>query len=319
GQDGWTGAAALGTIAAGAAVLAVLVAWERWLTGRSRAGSGGSLRGGVIRPLIELRLFRSAGFTWGTTLSTLVSFAMFGIFFAMPQYFQEVRGADAMGSGLRLLPMIGGMVIGMVSSTRLASPRRAADGTLSSPLASVKGLVAVGFAIMAVTLGFGATTTVSSGTGFAAAWFAVFGLGLGLAMPQAMNAALSALSAETSGAGSALISAMRQVGATIGVAVLGTVLSSVYRSHLVVTGLPDAVASAAKSSVVAGVAIAHKAGSVPLLDSVRHAFVTGMDTMLWACAGIALVSAILAVIFLPRRTDGGAVSTANAGVAGNVP
>jgi hypothetical protein len=272
----------------------------------------------VIRPLIELRLFRSAGFTWGTTLSTLVSFAMFGIFFAMPLYFQEVRGVNAMGSGLRLLPMIGGMVIGMIGSTRLASPRQAADGTASAPLASVKGLVTVGFAIMAVTLGFGATTTVSSGTGFAAAWFAVFGFGLGLAMPQTMNAALSALSAETSGSGSALISAMRQVGATIGVAVLGTVLSSVYRSHLVVTGLPDSVAAAAKSSVVAGVAIAHTAGSASLLDSVRHAFVSGMDALLWACSGIALVSAVLALIFLPRRTDGGEAGTAGAGVADDV-
>jgi hypothetical protein len=261
-------------------------------------------------------LFRSAGFTWGTILATLVSFAMFGIFFAMPQYFQEVRGADAMGSGLRLLPMIGGMVIGMIGSTRLASPRQAADGTASAPLASVKGLVAVGFAIMAVTLGFGATTTVSSGTGFAAAWFAVFGLGLGLAMPQTMNAALSALSAERSGSGSALISAMRQVGATIGVAVLGTVLGSVYRSHLVVTGLPDAAAAAAKSSVVAGVAIAHETGSAALLDSVRHAFVTGMDTMLWVCAGIALVSAILAVLFLPRRAEDGAIRTDDTGVSG---
>ena len=299
-------------------MLVVLVAWERWLTGRNRAGKGGPLRGGVIRPLIELRLFRSAGFTWGTTLSTLVSFAMFGIFFAMPLYFQEVRGVNAMGSGLRLLPMIGGMVIGMIGSTRLASPRQAADGTVSARLASVKGLVTVGFTIMAVALGSGATTTVGSGTGFAAAWFAVFGLGLGLAMPQTMNAALSALSAETSGAGSALISAMRQVGATIGVAVLGTVLSSVYRSHLVVTGLPDSVAAAAKSSVVAGVAIAEKAGSVPLLDSVRHAFVSGMDALLWACAGIALASAILAVIFLPRRTDGGEARTAGAGVADDV-
>src|SRR5690348_9043137 len=144
GQDGWTDAVALGTIAAGAAVLAGLVAWERWLTGRNRAGSGGSLRGGVIRPLIELRLFRSAGFTWGTTLSTLISFAMFGIFFAMPQYFQEVRGADAMGSGLRLLPMIGGMVIGMIGSTRLASPRQAADGTPGPRRASGKGRARVG-------------------------------------------------------------------------------------------------------------------------------------------------------------------------------
>ena len=202
-------------------------------------------------------MFRSAGFTWGTILSTLVSFALFGIFFAMPQYFQEVRGVNAMGSGLRLLPMIGGMVIGMIGGTRLASPRKTADGTVRAPLASAKRLVTVGFAIMAMTLGFGATTTVTSGTGFAAAWFAAFGLGLGLAMPQTMNAALSALSAERSGSGSALISAMRQVGATIGVAVLGTVLASVYRSHLVVTGLPAAVAAAAKSGVVAGVVVAH--------------------------------------------------------------
>ena len=71
GQDGWTDAGALGTIAAGAAVLAVLVAWERWLTGRNEAAVAGSPHGGrqvAIRPLIELRLFRSAGFTWGTVL-----------------------------------------------------------------------------------------------------------------------------------------------------------------------------------------------------------------------------------------------------------
>jgi hypothetical protein len=254
-------------------------------------------------------LFRSAGFTWGTVLATLVSFAMFGILFAMPQYFQEVRGVNAMGSGLRLLPMIGGMVVGMIGGTRLASPSKskAADGsgdTARGPRASVKGLVTVGFTIMAIALAFGATTKTTTGTGFAAGWFAVFGLGLGLAMPQTMNAALSALSAERSGSGSALISAMRQVGATIGVAVLGTVLESVYRGHLAVTGLPAAAAAAAKSSVVAGVAVANQLGSAALLDSVRHAFVQGMDTMLWVCGGIALASAVLALIFLPRRAEG---------------
>jgi MFS transporter, DHA2 family, multidrug resistance protein len=295
GQDGWTDARALATIAAGAVVLALLVAWERWLTRRDTS----------VRPLVELALFRSAGFTWGTILTTLVSFALFGLFFAMPQYFQEVRGVNALGSGLRLLPMIGGMVIGMISSTRLASPRKAADGSAgTSPRASAKALVAIGFAIMAAGLAAGATTTTGSSTGFAAAWFAVAGLGLGLAMPQAMNAALSALSAERSGSGSALISAMRQVGATIGVAVLGTVLGSVYSNHLDVTGLPPAAAATAKSGVVGGVAVAHATGSAALLDSVRNAFVQGMDTMLWVCGGIALASAILALLFLPRRPDG---------------
>jgi MFS transporter, DHA2 family, multidrug resistance protein len=314
GQNGWTDAAALGTIAAGVVVLAVFVAWERWLTQRSaaaEAAAGAAApddRGGRapgIRPLVELRLFRSAGFTWGTILATFVSFAMFGILFAMPQYFQEVRGVNALGSGLRLLPIIGGMVIGMIGGTRLASARRATDDKAArAPLASVKLLATVGFTVMAAALAVGATTKIASGTGFAAAWFAVFGLGLGTAMPQTMNAALSALSAERSGSGSALISALRQVGATIGVAVLGTVLNSVYRSHLIVTGLPAVTAAAAKNSVVAGVQVAHALRSVALLGSARSSFVHGLDVMLWTCGGIALVSAVLALLFLPRRNEG---------------
>jgi MFS transporter, DHA2 family, multidrug resistance protein len=228
---------------------------------------------------------------------------MFGLFFAMPQYFQEVRGVDAMGSGLRLLPMIGGMVIGMIGGTRLAAPRKAADGTPGAPRAGAKALVAIGFTVMAAGLAVGATTTIGSSTGFAAAWFGAAGLGLGLAMPQTMNAALGALSAERSGSGSALISALRQVGATIGVAILGTVLGSVYRGHLNVTGLPAAAAAVAKGSVVAGVRVAQELRSAALLGSARSAFVQGMDTMLWVCAAIAIASAVLALIFLPRRAD----------------
>jgi MFS transporter, DHA2 family, multidrug resistance protein len=307
GENGWSSATSLGTIAAGLVLLGAFVGWERRLTRQaqvaaSAAGPGG--RGRRVRPLIELGLFRSAGFTWGTVLATLISFALFGLFFAMPQYFQEVRGVDAMGSGLRLLPMIGGMVVGMISSTRLASPRKVASGEFAAPKATAKALVAIGFGLMAIGLAAGATTKTSSGTAFAAIWFGAAGLGLGLAMPQAMNAALSALSAERSGSGSALITAMRQVGATIGVAVLGTVLGSVYRGNLDVTGLPSAVGAVAKSSVVGGVAVAHALHSAALLDSVRSAFVLGMDTMLWACAAIAAVSAVLALIFLPRRADG---------------
>ena len=148
----------------------------------------------------------------------------------------------------------------------------------------------------------GAFTTVGSGTGFAAAWFALSGLGLGVAMPSAMNAALGALSADRSGAGSALITMMRQVGATIGVAVLGTILSNAYQARLASAALPAPVAAAARSSVTAGVAVAHRLGSASLLDAVRVAFVHGMNIMLWVCGGIALASALLALAFLPRRS-----------------
>jgi hypothetical protein len=122
-------------------------------------------------------------------------------------------------------------------------------------------------------------------------------------MPQTMNSALGALSAERSGSGSALISALRQVGATIGVAVLGTVLTSGYHARLNLGGLPAAAASAVKGSVAGGVSVAQSVHSATLLDNVRAAFVHGMDIMLWACGGIALVSAILALLFLPRGTS----------------
>ena len=294
GQDGWGDATALATLGAGIAVLGLFIAWQR------RLRDGG-------QPLIQLSLFRSAGFTWGTLLTTLVTFAMFGMFFAMPLYYQEVQGVNAMGSGLRLLPMIGGMVVGMVSSTRLASPRTRGGG-VRPPLATAKGLVTIGFAIMAAGLAVGALTKVTSGTGYASGWIAAAGLGLGLAMPQTMNAALGALSAERSGSGSALISALRQVGATIGVAVLGTVLTSGYHARLNLGGLPAAAASAVRGSVAGGVSVAQSVHSATLLDNVRVAFVHGMDIMLWACGGIARASAILALIFLPRGASGAAGS-----------
>ena len=181
-------------------------------------------------------------------------------------------------------------------------------------------LVSVGFLVMAAPLTVGATTHVASGTGFAVTWFAVAGLGLGLAMPAAMNAALGALSPERSGSGSALITAMRQVGATIGVAVLGTVLLSGYRGQLRLGGLPAAVAGVVRSSVAGGVAVAGATHSAALLLMTRTAFVHGLDVMLAVCAVIALASALLALVFLPRRAAAAVpAGTAPAGAGSSGP
>jgi DHA2 family multidrug resistance protein-like MFS transporter len=289
GENGWGNVTALATMAAGVAVLFAFVLWERHV---SRRPDG--------QPLVQLTLFQSAGFTWGTILSTLVSFALFGILFAMPLYFRDVRGLDSLGAGMRLLPMIGGMVVGMIAGTRLQSPVKAPDGT-SSPRVGAKALVTAGFTVMAAALAVGAFTSIRSGTGFGAAWFAVAGAGLGFAMPSAMNAALGALSAERSGAGSALITAFRQVGATLGAAILGTLLSSAYQARLDLAGLPPAAASSVRSGISGGVAVARDLGSASLLRSVDAAFVHGLDVMLWCCAGIALAAALLALAFLPRR------------------
>ena len=280
GQRGWGDGVALAAMLAGALVLAAFVGWERRVASRP-AG----------QPLVDLTLFGSASFTWGTVLATVVTFALFGLLFAVPQYFQAVRGTDAMGAGLRLLPLIGGLMVGAAIADRLV--RRI----------GAKATVALGFAVMAVGLGTGATTGPHSGDGLTLTWVAVLGAGLGLAMPTAMDAALSALSKERSGAGSALIMAVRQVGATIGVAVLGSVLNAGYHARLDLTGLPPRAADAVRDSVAAGVAVAQQLGSAPLLDSVRAAFVHGMDLLLWVCAGLAVVGVVLALAFLPRRAE----------------
>ncbi len=298
GQNGWSDLTAAATMSAGVVILAAFVAWERMVSHRQ---SG--------QPLVDLALFRSRGFTWGTILSAIVQLALVGIIFAMPQYFLDVRGLNSLGAGVRLLPMIGGLAAGLIAGQKLQSPRKARGGAAAGPAAdrapmvNAKVLVAGGFAIMAAALAVGAGTAVTSGSGFTAAWIAATGLGFGFVMPTALNAALGALSPERSGSGSALMTAMRQVGGTIGIAVLGTVLASVYSSHVRLGRLPAAAAAAARSSVAGGVAVARATGGAPLLHAVRTAYVQGMDVMLWACGGVALAAAVLAVAFMPRGAD----------------
>jgi MFS transporter, DHA2 family, multidrug resistance protein len=280
GEHGWSDAGALVPMVAGILVLAGFVGWQRR---QSRRPAG--------QPLVDLSLFRSASFTWGAILATLVSFAMFGVLFVMPQYFQAVGGADAFGTGLRLLPVIGGLLVGAQVAGRVASR------------AGAKVTVALGLGLLAAGLATGATTAVDRGYGFAAAWFAVVGLGLGLgfSMPTAMDAAIGALSTERSGVGSALVMAMRFVGGTIGVALLGTVLNAAYHSRLDLAGLPGPAAEAVRRGVSSGVAVAQQIGSEPLLVSVRSAFVHAMDTTLWVCGGVAALAIALTLAFLPRR------------------
>ena len=171
---------------------------------------------------------------------------------------------------------------------------------------------------MAAAMAVGALTTLSSSTGYVLAWVALAGLGLGLVMPSAMGVALGALSAERSGAGSALITAMRQVGSTIGVAILGTVISNIYADQVAaaVAHLPAQTAAAVQSGVGGGTAIAVKLGDSALLDTVRNAFVHGMDVMLWTCGGIAVGCALLAVTFLRSPQASGVADAARETAAG---
>ncbi|HXM58991.1 MAG TPA: DHA2 family efflux MFS transporter permease subunit [Candidatus Dormibacteraeota bacterium] len=279
GQHGWGDAAALVPMAVGLVAVVAFFLWERRL---------GALPGG--RPLIDLALFRSRAFTWGVLLAAVVGLAMIGVLFTMPQYFQAVVGTDAMGSGLRLLPLIAGLIVGALPADRIAA------------LVGTKIAVALGFALLAAGMALGATTDASSGGVFVGVWMAVVGAGTGLAMATASATALSELTAERSGVGSAVMQALQKVGGPFGVAIMGSVLSSAYQASLGTGALPPAAARAARESVFGGLAVAHQLGSGPLLASVRASFLHGMDAALLVSAGIAAAGIVLTVVFLPWRT-----------------
>jgi DHA2 family multidrug resistance protein-like MFS transporter len=279
GRNGWTNAPSLAVLAGGVAVVVAFFFWQRYLTARA----GG-------RPLIDLALFRSRGFTWGVVLAALGGMALIGLVFTLPQYSQGVLGLDPESSGIRLLPIIGGLIAGAVPADRLADR------------IGPKLTVAAGFAITTAGLILGSATAVDSSAWFLVTWMVVVGFGMGIGFATAASAALKNVPSEKSGVASALIQAMQKVGAPFGSAILGSVVVTVYQSNLNLAGLPSSVAATVRLSLFAGVAVAQKLHSPALLASVRESFVQGMDTALLVSAGIAAVATVLAVIFLPGKT-----------------
>src|SRR6266571_3392878 len=278
GRKVWTKPPSLAVLALGVVLVVGFFMWERYLTARP----GG-------RPLIELSLFASRGFTWGVILAALGGMALIGMVFTLPQYSQGVLGLDPEGSGVRLLPIIGGMIVGAVRADRIAQR------------AGARLTVALGFGITAAGLLIGAGTAVGSSALFVAAWTAVVGCGMGLGFATAASAALKTVPSEKSGVASALIQAIQKVGAPLGSAIFGSVLVTVYQASLNVAALPPAAADAAKRSVFAGVALASQVRSPALLDSVRDSFVQGMDAALLFSAGIAAIAMVAGLVFLPGR------------------
>src|SRR5262245_54096774 len=278
GEVGWSARSALAEMLGGVLALGAFVQWERR----------------IETPLVDLRLFSSRAFTWGASLSSIVSFVMFGLLFAVPLYFQVVRGADAQASGIRLLPLIAGMFVGSTAADRLAAR------------AGARVVAALGLVLLAAGFAVGATTTIATGDGQSVAWIALSGLGLGLALPTTIDAAMGAISDDSSGVSSAVLQALRMVGGALGAAILGAVINAGYRDQLDRATSP-VFARSAHESAVAGVDAASAAHSPHLLDTVREAFVGGMNLTLWVSAALMAAAAVLAVVFRsePRHATEG--------------
>ncbi|MGQ4384307.1 MFS transporter [Streptomyces sp. SAS_270] len=240
------------------------------------------------RPMLDLSLLAQRGFLLNTLAATLVMFVLSGLMFVLPQYLQAVLGQDALATGVRMLPMMAGLLV----AAKGAGPLVARFG----PRAVISGaLVALAFA------GFlGSRTSVGDGYGFTAVWLSVAGLGFGFAVVPAMSAALGALPRDRAGSGSGLLMTVRQVGGAVGIALLGSLLASAYADRLDTAGLPHAAAATAGDSVVGAHVVAARLGDRALAASADTAYLHGMDLVLLVTGIAALVTALLAAALLPN-------------------
>jgi MFS transporter, DHA2 family, multidrug resistance protein len=278
GDAGWADPGAVALLAGGLVALAGFAVWE----GRLGRRPGG-------RPLIDPALLRSASFLWGSVLAAASGLAMIGMLFLVPQFVQGVQGGDPVSAGLRLLPLIAGLVLGAGLAGRLAGPL------------GPRTVVVLGFAVLTAGLAVGAGTDVGSGTAALASWTAVVGAGTGLALSAATATALAGIDADRSGTASAVVQAFNKAAGPLGAAISGSVLVAGYRSRLDAVGLPPAAVAAARHSFADGLAAARSSGLPALPDSVRAAFVAGMDSSLLVSAVIAAVGVVAAALLLPGR------------------
>jgi EmrB/QacA subfamily drug resistance transporter len=289
GEHGWGSIETIAPMLAGLTLLAAFGLWERHL-----------LRMPTGQPLIDPQLLRSRSYVWGVALQAVAVLAMVGVLFTMPQFFQGVLGTDALGSGLRLLPLIGGLIVGAIPAAQVV--RR-----IGAKLAA-----AAGFVLLAAGLVVGTRTGATSSETFVAIWTALVGAGMGLSMATSASAALMELSEEESGIGSAAMQAVNKTGGPLGAAILGSAVTSAYLAHLQLAGLSAVARGTVRRSIFGGVAVANHLHSQTLLTNVRVAFAHGVDEALLISVGIAVAGAVLSLLFLPR-------TSATASVADETP
>jgi EmrB/QacA subfamily drug resistance transporter len=269
---GWTDPRIVGAFAAAAALVAGFVAWERH----------------TPEPMLDVRLFRNRRFSAASGAITLSFFAMFGAIFFLTQYLQLVLGYSAFSAGLRVLPVAVGIVLASPLSARLTDR------------AGAKVVVAAGLALIAAALVLMAGFEVDSAYTVVAVSYLILGMGIGLAMTPATDSVMGSLPLAKASVGSAVNDAARTTGGALGVAVLGSVLSSGYRADM------DAVSAgaAAHDSLSGALATAARIGGATgdrLAATAQEAFLNGMHAAVLVAAGIALVGALVALVFLPSR------------------
>jgi EmrB/QacA subfamily drug resistance transporter len=274
---GWGDATVLTGFLVGGILLVGFVAWELH----------------TPAPLVDLRLFLEPRFSCSTLVSVVMSFALIGVLFVFTPFLQVVQGSDAQATGIRLLPLIGGIVLGALASDRMVA-------RLGVRLTLVLGVLICGAGMTLMSL-VGAT----SGYGLLLVPLPVIGVGNAFATFTALNVILDVLPASQTGAGTALTRTVGQVGASLGVAIMGSLLSAAYRAELTshLTGLPAQLRGIAEGSVAGAAVIASQLPAtlgMPLLAAAHDAYSIGMSDVLRVSAGVMVFAALLIAIFMPE-------------------
>jgi Na+/melibiose symporter-like transporter len=251
--------------------------------------------------MLDPRNFLRRGFGAGSLSITAQFFAAFGFLFLALPYLQLVLGYSPLQAAAALLPMA--MVV--IPLSRIAPKIAGRFGVrVTGPIGL--GLMATGFIVLS-TLG-----TSSSYWHFLLGLLP-FGAGMALSGAPATTAIVASLPREKQGVASAINDVSRELGGALGIAVLGSILNTAYRTGLEqhTTALPTTLADKARSSVGAAQAVGHQLGATDLVTHANDAFVHGISLALITGAATLIAGAIFVALRAPGRTE----SEANASQA----
>ena len=280
---GWTSGGIVAAFVGAAVLITMFVLWERRLT----------------HPLLDISLFRNMRFSAASLSVAAAFFALFGFIFLITQYLQLVQGFSPLEAGVRTLPFA--FATGATSPLAIVAMHRWGS----------KLVVGTGLALMAA--GFIMASRVGVDTpyvGLTLASMVTIAIGLGLATGPATESIMGALPEAKAGVGSAVNDTTRELGGTLGVAVVGSVFASAYGSSiadaLASEGAPSQVVAVAQESLAGALAVAQALPgplAVEAITSAQNAFIDGLAAGSLVAAGIAALGAIVAFTILPARAS----------------
>ena len=277
-EKGWLSLPTLAAFSVAAIGLALFVAWE------SRAKD----------PMLDMHFFKNPAFSTGTGGMILVFMAMYGVIFLLTLYFQLVLGYTALSAAVRMLPIAAIMLTVSPMTPRLVA-RFGAHRTVGG------GMILMSLGLLAMR-GIG----VHASYAYVVVSLLPVVAGIALSMSPMTASIMSAVPARRAGAGSAMNDATRELGAALGVAILGSLAISRYASHLrpLLAGLPPAVRIAAASSLAgaqqAAASLPH-ARAAQFLNGANLAFVDGFHLAVTVGGILALASAAIVLRCLPHQ------------------